>query len=65
MKFGLLLMGTFSISFQSKSFLFVDKTNKAISNGHGDSIDVLDHYSFGGTDSNVHELHPWYVSHFL
>ena len=58
-------MGKFSISFKSKSFLFGDKINKAVSNGHGDSVDVLDHHSVGGTDSNVHELHPWYVPHFL
>ena len=58
-------MGKFSISFELNNCLFGDKINKAVSNGHGDSIDVLDHHSFGGTDSNVHELHPWYVSHFL
>ena len=58
-------MGKFSISFVSKNCLVGDKINKTVSNGHGYSIDVLDHHSFGCTDSNVHELHTWYVPHFL
>ena len=58
-------MGTFRLGFQSKSFLFDVKINKAVSHGHGYSINVPDHHSFGGTDSNVHELHTWYVPHFL
>ena len=58
-------MGKFSISFELNNCLFGDKINKAVSNGHGHSIDVLDHHSFGGIDSHVHELHTWYVPHFL